>query len=319
RFEKERAKLSPGRGAIQDVEIRTVGAPIVTGEIPGVIAAVGCSLYPRSGKELVEIAEEFISRGYIFVTSGCAAMTLGIESVDFDPEGKGRSMYEIYPGEFNKGCLVNVGSCVANSHITGAAIKIANIFAKRKLLGNYEEIADYMINRVGAVGLVWGTMSTKALAIGNGAMRLGIPVVWGPSGIKYRAQFLSDEKTSWLNYESYGKGENGMIDISSCPEHLSVVAKDVKEAKVLLAKLCFRAADGIKGRTTKLTHYIEIYLKEYGKFPEDVYKFIRSESEIPMTYKDEIMKILKEKNWKEKFMVAGGYGDPTLLKRMVKK
>ena len=35
----------------------------------------------------------------------------------------------------------------------GAAIKIASIFAKRKLRGNYEEIADYILNRVGAVGV----------------------------------------------------------------------------------------------------------------------------------------------------------------------
>lgn len=319
RFEHEKAKLSPGRGAIQDVEIRRVGAPIVIGDIPGVIAAVGCSLYPKGGKELVEIAEEFLKRGYIFVTSGCSAMTLGIESVNLDPEGKGRSLYERYSGEFNGGCLVNVGSCVANSHITGAAIKIASIFAKRNLFGNYEEIADYLYNRVGAVGLVWGTMSAKALAIGNGVMRLGIPVVWGPSGIKYRSQFLSDEKTSWLTYEAYGKGENGMIDVGPAPEHLSVVAKDVKEAKVLLAKLCMRPNDSVGGRTKKLTHYIEIYRNIYNKIPDDVYKFIRTEKEIPQTVKDEVMEILKIHNWKPKYMAAGAFGDPTMLERMVKK
>ena len=44
---------------MQDVEIRRVGAPIVLGDIPGVIAVVGCSNYPDGGKEVAEMAKEF--------------------------------------------------------------------------------------------------------------------------------------------------------------------------------------------------------------------------------------------------------------------
>jgi len=310
RFDNEKSKLSPGRGPVQDVEIRKVGAPIVLGEIPGVIAIVGCSLYPKGGKELVEIAEEFLKRGYIVVTSGCSAMTLGIESVD----AEGKSLYERYSGEFDGGCLVNVGSCVSNAHITGAAIKIAGIFAKRKISGNYEEIADYVYNRVGAVGLVWGTMSAKALSISLGVMRLGIPVVWGPSGIKYKAEFLSDASTNWTTYEAFNKGDNGKINVGPVPEHLAIAVKDKKEVMPLLAKLCIRPNDTTKGRQKKITHYIDLYKKFYNKMPEDLHKFIRTEADIPMMLKDEILSILKEKKWVERKT-----GDPTLLERLVKK
>ncbi|ODS39941.1 MAG: hypothetical protein A7315_02680 [Candidatus Altiarchaeales archaeon WOR_SM1_79] len=113
------------------------------------------------------------------------------------------NLYEKYGGRFAAGNLVNVGSCVANSHITGAAIKVANIFAKRKLRANYEEIADYCLNRIGAVGLVLGTMSQKAVSIGFGCMRLGVPVIWGPQGIKYRMIFLiMIRKIHWIGGRS---------------------------------------------------------------------------------------------------------------------
>ncbi|MDH5733333.1 MAG: CO dehydrogenase/acetyl-CoA synthase complex subunit alpha, partial [Candidatus Bathyarchaeota archaeon] len=121
----EKFKMRVGRGAIQDVEIREVGSPIVFGEIPGVVALVGCANYPHSGKEVAEIAEEFAKRRFIVVTSGCAAMSIAMVK---DEEGK--TLYEKYPGVFDAGGIVNVGSCVANAHIAGAAIKIANIFAK---------------------------------------------------------------------------------------------------------------------------------------------------------------------------------------------
>ncbi|MEM2092575.1 MAG: 4Fe-4S dicluster domain-containing protein, partial [Candidatus Bathyarchaeia archaeon] len=51
RLKEEKYKIRVGRGAIQDVEIRNVGSPIVLGEIPGVVAFVGCANYPKGGAE----------------------------------------------------------------------------------------------------------------------------------------------------------------------------------------------------------------------------------------------------------------------------
>ena len=51
----EKYKIRVGRGPIQDIEIRNVGASIVLGEIPGVIAFAGCPNYPRSTKDIVEM------------------------------------------------------------------------------------------------------------------------------------------------------------------------------------------------------------------------------------------------------------------------
>jgi len=326
RLANDKAKISPGRGAVQDVEIRNVGQPVVFGEIPGVIAAVGCSIWPNGGKELGEILEEFIKRNFIVAVSGCSAM-----AVASDYSGT-CNLYEKYGGNFGPGNIVNVGSCVANSHITGAAMKIANIFAKRNLRANFEEIADYVLNRVGAVGLVWGTMSAKAVAIGNGAIRLGIPVVWGPQGIKYRKELRGDvenplEKDSEIfdygrknlgildRWKIYDTQNGEIVDSEPAPLHLSYAAKTKEEAIILLSKLTLRPGDNQKGRSIKLSHYIDIYRKYSGKgkdaLPDDLDKFIRVEGDIPMAMADEIKEFLKDKGWKPRKIV-----DPTIVRRM---
>ncbi len=306
----EKYAIRVGRGAIQDVEIREVGSPIVFGEIPGVVAIVGCANYPAGGEDVATIAEEFLKRRFIVVASGCSAMNIAMTK-----DEEGLNLYEKYPGSFDAGGLVNVGSCVANSHITGAAIKIANIFAKRPLRANYEEIADYIHNRVGAVGIAWGAMSQKAAAIAAGCWRLGIPVIVGPHGSKYRRMLLGD-KTNDEDWKIYNARDGEKVYIGPAPEHLFYAAETLEEALVLTAKLAMRPNDTNKGRAVKLSHYIDLYKKNYGAMPDDLHLFVRRAQDVPFTMKDEIMKILEEKGWEEDRIASP---DPTLLDRMVRR
>jgi acetyl-CoA decarbonylase/synthase complex subunit alpha len=308
KLKEETYKVRAGRGPIQDVEIRNVGSPIVLGEIPGVVAFVGCANYPKGGVEVAEMCREFANRRYIVVTSGCAAMTAGMYKNE-----EGKTPYEEFTGEFTAGCMVNVGSCVANAHIAGAAIKIANIFAKRNLRANYEEIADYILNRVGAVGVAWGAYSQKAASIASGFWRLGVPVIVGPHGIKYRRMLLgrADREEDWYVYDAR-TGEK--VYVGPAPEHLFYAAETKEEAMVMIAKLCMRPNDTTKGRAIKLTHYIDLHKRLYGTMPEDIHRFVRTVADIPVTMKDEIVKILEEKGWKETIIP-----DPTLLPRLIRK
>ena len=101
----ERFNIRAGRGPVQDVEIRKVGAPIVLGDIPGVVALIGCTNYPAGGIEVAKMAEEFLERNYIVVATGCSAMSIGEYR---DEEGK--TLYEKYSGNFDARGLVNLGS-----------------------------------------------------------------------------------------------------------------------------------------------------------------------------------------------------------------
>ncbi|MFQ6136919.1 MAG: CO dehydrogenase/acetyl-CoA synthase complex subunit alpha [Candidatus Hydrothermarchaeales archaeon] len=304
---EERFKIRCGRGPIQDVEIRNVGRPIVFGEIPGIVVFAGCSNYPHTAKEVAMMAEEFLKRRFIVVTSGCAAMSIAELK---DEEGK--SLYEKYPGDFDAGCLVNLGSCLTNSHAVGAAIKVANIFAKRNTRGNFEEIADYIYNRIGAVAVVWGTYSQKALAICNGVNRWGIPVIYGPQGVKYRRLFLGrrDRPDLW---QTYNAKTGDLLTVEPVPEHLVYTPETVEEAIVWIAKLCFRVNDTEMGRQTKLTHYIDLHKKYFGKMPEDVHLYVRTEKDLPITMKADLLKIIKKKGWEPRVIP-----DPTLVPRLVR-
>jgi len=291
---KDTFKVRAGRGPIMDTEIRNVGAPIVLGTIPGVVAFVGCSNYPDVD-DIVEMAEEFAKRKYIVVMSGCAAMVAGMKK---DAEGK--TIYERFPGNFDAGGVVNVGSCVSNAHITGAAIKIANIFATLPLRGNYEVIADYILNRVGACGVAWGAYSQKAASIATGCNRMGIPVLLGPHSSKYRRLYLSKKgEDDWKVMD--GRKQEIVDTEEPSPEHLVYVTESKERAMVTIAKLCIRKNDTPQGRAIKLNHFISLYKKHMGGgLPEDLQNYVRTDKDLPIVYKKEVLAYLKEIGWKPK-------------------
>ena len=310
KIRNEKFNMRAGRGPIQDVEIRNVGAPVVLGEIPGVIAIIGCANYAKEIQELYLMAEEFLNRGYIVTVSGCGAMDIGLVKNE-----DGETLYDRFPGDFDRGGLVNVGSCVSNPHICGAACKVANIFARRPLRGNYEEIADYILNRVGACGVAWGAMSQKAASIASSANGLGIPAVVGPHSAEYRRMYLgrTDKDEVWKAYNA----RDGTPDhqVAPAPEHLLTTAESIEQAIVLVAKLCLRPADNTKGRQIKLSHWIDLSRKYIGTdLPDDLEKYIRVEADIPINLKDDIMKYLDSVNWKPKEMI-----DPTIIERLAQK
>ena len=300
---KETWKMRTGRGPVMDTEIRNVGAPITLGTIPGVVAFVGCSNFPDI-RDVAEIVDEFARRKYIVVLTGCSAMVAGMWK-----DADGKTVYEKYPPDFDAGGVVNIGSCVANSHISGAAIKIANIFAALPLRANYEVMADYVLNRVGAVGIAWGAYSQKAASIATGFNRLGVPVILGPHSSKYRRLYLSrKDEDEWKVMDARKRQivETG----EPSPEHLAYVCETKEKAMVMIPKMCIRKNDTPQGRGIKLNHYISLYKKYMGGgLPEDLPLYVRRDADIPLVYKKEVRAYLTQIGWKPKEPV----GLPTLI------
>ena len=114
-----------------------------------------------------------------------------------------------------------------------------------------------------------------------------------------------DKEEDWYVYDAR---TGDRVYVGPTPEHLFTSAETKEEAIVMIAKFCMRANDTSRGRSRKLTHYIDLHKRLYGVMPDDVPLFIRTISDIPVTMKDEIVKILEEKEWKETIIP-----DPTLL------
>jgi acetyl-CoA decarbonylase/synthase complex subunit alpha len=196
-----------------------------------------------------------------------------------------------------------MGPGVSAAHISGAAIKIAGIFAALPLRGNYEVVADYILNRVGACGLAWGACGEEELALATGCNRLGIPVVVGPRCIKYGRLFLSRPgETDWSVMD--GRSKQVVDTGEPSPEHLLNLLADKGAVIIALAKLCMRRNDTPQGRATKLTHYIGLHKQYAGGLPADVHLFIRKASDIPIFFKKELQSHLGEKGWQEKQVLS---------------
>jgi acetyl-CoA decarbonylase/synthase complex subunit alpha len=116
----------------------------------------------------------------------------------------------------------------------------------------------------------------------------------------------SDKEDAWdLNDLRTGK----VIKGEPAPEHLLYAAENREEATVAIAKNCLRPTDNNKGRQIKLNHYIDLHKKFFGDIPKDIYKFIRSEKDIPITYKKEVKEILEENNWEPRELAM----EPSIL------
>jgi acetyl-CoA decarbonylase/synthase complex subunit alpha len=77
-----------------------------------------------------------------------------------------------------------------------------------------------------------------------------------------------------------------------------ITAETKEELMPLLAKMCFRPSDNSLGRAIKLTHYIELSEKYLKTIPDDWHVYVRSEQDLPVAKREQLLKLLEEKGWK---------------------
>jgi acetyl-CoA decarbonylase/synthase complex subunit alpha len=116
------------------------------------------------------------------------------------------------------------------------------------------------------------------------------------------------------NWEVIDARTGNKVNVGPTPEHLFQTVETKEETMVSIAKLCLRPNDTWKGRSIKLSHYVDLHKRYYGTMPNDLHLFVRTMADVPITLKDEFTKILEDKGWQETIIP-----DPTLLPRMVRK
>ncbi len=296
---KEKYVSKAPLGAFPEEVVRSVGVPVVMGTIPGVVAVVGCAFYPKGIEELGEIVENLAKRNYLILTTECTALALSKYKTS-----EGTSLYEAFPDN-----TIVMGSPTSVAHIAGLALKVPAIFGKIPLRGNGPVLLDYLLNRVGAVGLAWSTPNEATAAMAWGVLRAGVPVVVGPALAVAGRLFLGDpsDKERYIVYDNKTRQK---VFAGPIPEHLLCLAKNPGEALILVSKHTMRLNDGNQCRSIKLSHYIDFYEKMHGTLPPDLDLYIRCEADIPLTRKTQVLEYLRNKGWKP---MEPAIIDPTVL------
>ena len=147
-----------GIGFVPDPIIRSLGVPLVTGDIPGVAVVLGKA---DDAADVCKVVKDYQSKGLLTFLVGevidqCAAggVKMGLE-------------YRVVPLGHDVTSVI---------HVVTVAIRAALIFGNVKP-GDLAGLLDYTKNRVPAFVNTFGAIDAVVVSAGAGAIALGFPVV----------------------------------------------------------------------------------------------------------------------------------------------
>ncbi len=147
-----------GIGFVPDPVIRSLGVPLVTGDIPGVAVVLGKS---EKDEDVVSVVKDYQSKGLLTFLVGdvieqCAegGVKMGLE-------------YRVVPLGHDVTSVI---------HVVTVAIRAALIFGNIQP-GDLAGLLDYTKNRVPAFVNTFGPIDAVMVSAGAGAIALGFPVV----------------------------------------------------------------------------------------------------------------------------------------------
>ena len=147
-----------GIGFVPDPVIRSLGVPLVTGDIPGVAVVLGKA---DDAANVVKVVKDYQSKGLLTFLVG--------EVIDQCLEGGVKMGLEYR--------VVPLGHDVTSViHVVTVAIRAALIFGNVQP-GNLAGLLEYTKNRVPAFVNTFGAIDAVVVSAGAGAIALGFPVV----------------------------------------------------------------------------------------------------------------------------------------------
>ncbi|SHM83130.1 CO-methylating acetyl-CoA synthase precursor /acetyl-CoA decarbonylase/synthase beta subunit [Caldanaerovirga acetigignens] len=155
---EEKPYSEPCVGFISDAVIRSLGVPLVTGDIPGVAVVIGEA---PSAQEAAKVIKDYQNKGLLVFLVG--------KIIDQALEAKVKMGLELR--------VVPLGYDVTSViHVVTVAIRAALIFGAVPP-GNLEELLKYTRERVPAFVNALGSLSELVVSAGAGAIALGFPVI----------------------------------------------------------------------------------------------------------------------------------------------
>ena len=148
----------PGIGFVPDPIIRSLGVPLVTGDIPGVAVVLGKA---ENGEDVAKVVKDYQSKGIMTFMVGevieqCAeaGVKMGLE-------------FRVIPLGHDVTAVI---------HVVTVAIRAALIFGN-VTPGDFASLAKYTMDRVKAFVNAYKPLSDEIVSYGAGAICLGFPVI----------------------------------------------------------------------------------------------------------------------------------------------
>ena len=146
-----------GIGFVPDPIIRSLGVPLVTGDIPGVAVVLGKA---DKAEDVIKVVKDYQSKGILtFLVGDCIEQVA--EGVKMGLE------YRVVPLGHDVTSVI---------HVVTVAVRAALIFGNVQP-GNLAGLLDYTKNRVPAFVNTFGAIDAVVVSAGAGAIALGFPVV----------------------------------------------------------------------------------------------------------------------------------------------
>ena len=147
-----------GIGFVPDPIIRSLGVPLVTGDIPGVAVVLGKA---DNAEDVVKVVKDYQSKGIMTFLVG--------DVIEQCAEGGVKMGLELR--------VIPLGHDMTSViHVVTVAIRAALIFGNVQP-GNLAGLLDYTKNRVPAFVNTFGAIDAVVVSAGAGAIALGFPVV----------------------------------------------------------------------------------------------------------------------------------------------
>jgi len=259
------------------------------GNGPAMVALLGCGHYPGSEQDMVAIAEELLERNCVVMTAGCGAMDISRKL----EQKTGKCLPENFHNMATLKGLVNSGGCAADAHIMSAIYKLSQLGGGISVKGNFDQQADYIMNRAPFTVLIWGGATDKMYAKATGFARIGARVVVGPTGFNAPRALVGNkyQREDWTMYDGFGEGKR---EVDPSPAHLIVPVETKEEAVTMILKYSFTTCDLRDSRLSSLDNYTGAYQKFFNELPDDWNFFVRSPLEIHVMKRMKFLKILRE-------------------------
>ena len=179
-------------GHFTDAEVRELGVPLVTGDIPGFVVMIGPA---PSTEEAVETIKGYQSRGiFVFLIGGIIeqAVEAGL-SMSFPVR------------------VVPVGEEIWSvGHVISLVVRAAMIFGAIQP-GDVEGFHKYTFDRINAFVNAYKPVNDITVACGAGAIKLGFPVITNDHDDMWavpKSLIIYDNTKDWIDTSIEARGSN---------------------------------------------------------------------------------------------------------------